>query len=134
MVLDTDRYVHLDGKIEALGRVVPGRSSTAESKGKFMPFRVSFRGGKNRDQDLVRLVNEGDKDDDGSYGVASEVVSLGVIDVRDNFETQTEEAMAEVRCVCVCVAVLRVQCRLFTTPECCPLCEVYPSLQGGKVC
>ena len=118
-------YVHLDGKIEALGRSVPrlSKKERAAVKAKAQsPFSTprsksaqSARGTPSKTQrdgspqstsvgkeivqvgerpttaqlraDVVALTDE----------LSREVVSLAVIDVRDNFEAQTEEAMAEVR-------------------------------------
>ena len=74
-------FVHLDGKIEALGRVAPSEKAK---------LRVSFRGTIARRDGLEDTTASADE-------VSSEVVSLAIIDVRENFELQTDEAMAELR-------------------------------------
>lgn len=119
-------YVHLDGKIEALGRSVPrlSKKDRAAVKAKAQsPFstprsqsaqsarstpRKTQRGGSAHVKSLAKEIAQAARERPTTAQLRAdvvaltdelsrEVVSLAVIDVRDNFETQTEEAMAEAR-------------------------------------
>jgi len=102
-------YVHLDGKIEALGRqglTGPSDSARFETKSPFDPSRgggsasrsrgSSARGRRPGSSDAAHAGTEMILAED-FVGDPTEIVSLAIIDARDNFEAQTEEAMAVMR-------------------------------------